>query len=172
MNIEIDIEYLGKVIDQIFIEVEHNITNKMKDVIINSIIEAGEEEQKVWVENVKKRLSDPISKSMLHIQRKPRTRLFPYLNTGRLRDSVQTKLYKLNYNTNNNYVVLRWWFGILAPQATYTNKAVNSPDNPGWKGWVDRVFTGINDKYVISARRLVRNFVAFRVNEILKGRVV
>jgi hypothetical protein len=172
MMLSISIEKLGEILDQISIKVEYDITDKMKKIIINSIIEAGEEEQKKWVENLKKRLSDPIPKSMLHKQRKPRTRLFPYLNTGKLRDSVNTKLYKLNYNKNYDYVTLRWWFGILAPQATYTNKAVNSYDYPGWEGWVDRVFTGIDDKYVISARRLIRNFVAFRVNEILKGKIV
>ena len=175
MIVSVSIEKLGNILDQIFIEIKYDTTIKMKQVIINSIMEAGEKEQKEWVKNLKKRLSDPIPKVYLHTLREPRTRLFPYLNTGKLRKSVQTRLYKLNYNKNYNYVTLRWWFAITAPQATYTNAAANSPTKPkppSWKGWVDSVFTGINDKYVISARRLVRNFLAFKVNRILKGRIV
>jgi len=162
---KIELEELDEFLDKIFVNVEKYTTTRLKELIIKSVLEAGEEEQKVWVDNIKKALSDKIPVSLLHKKRQPRTRLFPYLVSGELRDSVKASVkYK-----NGNGLVFEWWFGLISPHSRYTTYRYGQP-TPNWAKWGVRQLTGEGVSNIPSARGLVLQFVKTRLRQLLEGR--
>jgi len=140
----------------ILVEIEGVFSEKFTNVIVRSIKTALEQEQQKWVEEVKQRLSDVIPKQMLHKKRYPRSRKFPYLNSGELRNSVKTEVIQID-TLRKHSVVLDVWFNFLSKHALYTNEAWNSKDTPGWKGWTTRTLVS-GGNGVVSAKQLLHNF--------------
>lgn len=162
--IVVNLKNLDVALNQLVISVEKELTPTIKELIYQTILEAGKEEQKEWIKNVQKALSDPLPSNMLHKKRYPRSRPYPYLVSGELKNSVQAKLTK-------NGSVFTWWFGLMSPHAIYTNEAFRAKDTPAWKGWADRVFKSSEDLNVPSAEGIILNFFAYKLERILKGKV-
>ncbi len=158
---------LSDAINKIVMEIEGEVTPKIKSIIINTILISGEKEQEKWVKGIQKALSDPIPSYMLHKKRMPRNRLFPYLVSGELKDSVKTDLHLLRKTKNT--ATFRWWFGLISPHATYTTNSYKSKDNPGWKNWTERAFTSSLSPDIPSASGLIAMFFTNRLKQILKG---
>ena len=140
----------------ILVEIEGVFSEKFTNVIVRSIKSALEQEQQKWADEVKQRLSDVIPKQMLHKKRYPRSRKFPYLNSGELRNSVKTEVTQID-TMRKHSVVLDVWFKFLSKHALYTNEAWNSKDTPGWKGWATRTLV-TGGSGIISAKQLLHNF--------------
>lgn len=137
---EVKLEQLSDALDYV-VEIQLKTRVSMiKEVLIKSILEAGKKQQKEWLTRLKKRLSTPVPKVMLHKKRKPRTRLFPYMVTGELRDTISTGVRR--QDIDDNTVLLVWWAKFLSKHAYYTNKVDKVGDRPNWIGWKDDVFYG------------------------------
>jgi len=94
-----------------------------------------------WVLHFREALSDPIPSRMLHRVRTPRSRDFPYMNSGRLRDSVKVgKSSITNIPTGFKYTIT---VDIEQLGAYYTNLGYSKPKHTvrgKWVGWADDVF--------------------------------
>lgn len=165
--IHVSLPYLSSALDQIVIAIEKDMTSKIKDLIIKSILEGGKEEQKEWIDNIKKALSDKLPVQYLHKRRPDRDRMFPYLVTGQLQRSVKANL-SLEKLTASS-ATFKWWFGLVSPHATYTTKGFKSKDKPKWIGWADRVFKSSDDNNIPSAQYLITMFFASALSQRLKG---
>lgn len=166
-HIYVKLSFLESALSQLVISIEKDISPKVKDLIIKSILEGGKKEQKEWVDNIKKALSEKLPTQYLHKRRPDRDRMFPYLVTGQLQKSVKTNLSLEKVTTKS--ATFKWWFGLVSPHATYTTKGFRLKDKPKWVGWADRVFKSSDDNNIPSAEYLITMFLAFTLNQRLKG---
>ena len=167
-HIIIELPFLDNALSLLFVEIEKDIESKIKQVIINSILEAGEKEQQEWINNIKRALSEKLPSTLLHKRRPDRHRKFPYLVTGDLQRKVKANISLKSVVKES--ATFKWWFGLMSPHATYTTNAVNSDDNPGWKGWVNRVFVSSDDNNIPSAQHIITMFFAYKLEDYLKGK--
>ena len=164
----VELPFLDNALSTLFKKKKKDIEGKIKQVIINSILEAGEKEQKEWIANVKKALSDKLSLNLLHKKRPDRNRKFPYLVTGDLQRKVKANVSLKSLAKNS--ATFKWWFGLMSDHATYTTNAINSDDNPSWKGWANRVFVSSDDNNIPSAQYIITMFFAYKLENYLKGK--
>lgn len=135
---EVKLEELGDALDYV-VEIQlRTRVSMIKEVLLKSILEAGKKQQKEWLTRLQKRLSTPVPKVMLHKKRKPRTRLFPYMVTGELRNSITVGVRR--QDIDDNTVLLVWWAKFLSNHAYFTSKVNKAKDKPNWLDWKDDVF--------------------------------
>ena len=167
-RIIVELPFLNNALSTLFVDIEKDVEGKIKQVVINSILEAGEKEQKEWIANVKKALSDKLPLNLLHKKRSDRNRKFPYLVTGDLQRKVKANISLKSIAKDST--TFKWWFGLMSDHATYTTNAINSDDNPGWKGWANRVFVSSDDNNIPSAQHIITMFFAYKLENYLKGK--
>jgi hypothetical protein len=105
-----------------------------------------------WRGSVQSALSIPIPKSMIKERTTPRDRLFPYLRTGKLQESVEVSLRQRKGREGSFTVYLSG--KIPHKHGALTNDGVNSGGDAGWMGWRASVLSGDGRGNVKSLREV------------------
>jgi len=116
-----------------------------KDLLVRARYQLKNWENRVW--DV---LSDYLPKEDRHSLRDP-SRLFPHLNSGRMRDSIDSGV-RLRSTAAGNYSVTSW-AEIKVPYASFTNQGFRQRADgikPKWVGWMDDVFKGTRGFYSVN----------------------
>ena len=143
---------------------------KKQDQFVNIILEQANSELNTWRNSLVNNLSDKLSKKAQHRLRYPRTRLFPYMNSGKLSESIwfsteahvteKSAVVHINVNNlasgdvqdlSNEHGEKHGWF---------TNKGIRAPKSEqegAWVGWVNDVFTGSGRGNVKSLKDIFNN---------------
>jgi len=139
--------------------------------LIDRILNEVAEESTKWENSLKNVLSDPLAKRYWH-KRRPRhtVRLFPYLNTGKLMNSI---IVKNDFTQFEDNFAVYLQIEINSRGAYFTNlglrrrkrhgKSGRNPSVAKWKGWVDDVF----DKNGRGRVKSIRNVI----EDIMRGEV-
>lgn len=113
-----------------------------------------------WRESVEGALNIPIPKGMQKKRTTPRDRLFPYLRTGKLQDSVEVSLKQRKGREGSFTVYLSG--KIPHVHGSLTNSGVNSDSDAGWIGWRDDVLSGDGRGNVKSLREVFQEIKQMR----------
>lgn len=109
---------------------------------IKRFIKAYNKKLTFWKKALKEKLNDPLY-SNWHSLRPDPSRLFPYKNTGNLRNSIRAGI--KNHITKKGNMSIVAWTEIGMPYAGYTNEGRRhrkSGEEVAWEGWVTDMFTG------------------------------
>lgn len=125
-----------------------------------NIISSLSEQSISWEHTVKKALSVRIPEQMKNRRTTPRNRLFPYMRTGALKDSVSTLF--TQRKGREGFDTFYFSGRISSPHGTYTNEGAGSDGSVGWLGWRDDVLFGDGRGNVQSLRLLFADIKALR----------
>ena len=105
---------------------------------------------KNWESRVWDVLSDYLPKEDRHSLRDP-SRLFPYLNSGKMRDNIHSGV-RLQSTAAGNYSITSW-AEIKVPYAAFTSQGLPKRADgitPKWVGWMDDIFKGTRGFYSVN----------------------
>jgi hypothetical protein len=106
--------------------------DKYVDSVITSFKDAVDEVVFEWEDELQFALSDNLPQGMKGRLRQPRSRLFPYMESGELKDSVTYKVDLHRSNSNKSAV-------ITVDASIGSNHGLNGRDDAGWLGWMNDV---------------------------------
>jgi len=126
-----------------FNNINKYISKNMFLILKKTIQQELNKEQSKWVVEVRKRLSDKWSVKNKDL-RKPRSRLFPYMNEGYLRDALQQKV---NVKFASDSIIIESIIGFTKNKlgerhAILTNEGFHTRQDASWIGWMDDLFEG------------------------------
>jgi len=126
-----------------------------------------------WLAKLKEKLNDPLPKHLRHKVRQPRSRLFPYRDTGKMRDNISIDI-DVNRLSENHFQVIAW-FEMATRAAFYTNYGKPAPKEVPegkWKDWAKDVLLG-NGRAGVKSAKVIFNeyFSAKRLNSLIQKEV-
>jgi len=99
-----------------------------------------------------------------HSATKDRSRLFPYMRSGHLRDSVKTRA-MIKATTSKAKLTFSVRASINTPRAKYTNDGGRAKQPSNWLGWMDDIMVGDGRGVVKqSVREIFTDFANTRRN--------
>jgi len=138
-----------------------------EESIVERILDEIVANSELWEEKLQEALSDPLPKRYWH-KRRPRhtIRLFPYMNTGGLRNSLTLKNDYIHIDDNFSvYLDME----ISGKGAYFTNQGLRRRKRKGktgrlpsvakWKGWVDDVTDGKGRGNIPSLSSVIKNII-------------
>ncbi len=137
--------YSGKWTEGIGLKLWKNIRldiNKVTQSLAREYEKSAAQQLNSWKNRVYDVISDPLPESEWHRRRDP-SRLFPHMNTGKQRNSINTGV-KFKVTGQGNYSITGWT-EIEVKYAEFTNQGYRKRGDgikPQWIGWLDRVFYG------------------------------
>lgn len=113
-----------------------------------------------WETKVQEALSTPLPKELYGRRTTPRDRLFPYLRSGKLEDSVSVHFTERKGRSGSFTFALSG--RISSPHGQMTNDGVNSDGKIGWLHWRDDILSGDGRGGIRSLRLIFDDIKHFR----------
>lgn len=136
--------------------------DKYLDGVFEDVEQTAYNELSQWEDTLVDALSDYLPQTEWHKVRQPRDRAFPYMNSGKLADSV-------SFDISNRRTKTRMYLTLEAKidhtHGIFTNEGIPTPKEAeigGWVGWMDDVLFGHGRREVRSARSIFNEVTTIR----------